>query len=171
MKQRISGWQLPWLALPSFARAVPGPWTLALPLSTPLHSPFFPKLFLAAVVQRTRGLGPPLGSLVVSRPACRFVLETFIEASVTTRPPPFSCRFTQARKESQNSPPRPWCYCRFRDARVLRNRVQVAWRRAAEADLQIAIWENGLAPLVLGCASTCSLWASLLADIDTAAGV
>lgn len=76
--------------------------------------------------------------------------------------PPFFMQVRTCSQAGADFAPSVWCYCRFRDAQVLRNRVQVAWRRGEEGDLQIVILENGLAPLLRACGSNCCLWKTCL---------
>lgn len=66
--------------------------------------------------------------------------------------------------------PSVWCYCRFRDTQVLRNRVQVAWRGGVEGDLQVVIWEDGLASFGSGRRKHLLSVEDLPADMYTAAG-
>lgn len=83
--------------------------------------------------------------------------------------PPFFMQVHTCSQAGADFAPSVWCYCRFRDAQVLRNRVQVAWRRGEEGDLQIVILENGLA-FASGMRKQLLSVEDLLADMHTAAG-
>lgn len=156
----LLGFALPCLAMP-------GPSSLSQP---PLHSPVFPKLFLGC--RRPENSARLWASLVRLSPGVPFRSRISHRSLCDKAAAPFSCRLTHARKETQNSPPRSLVLLQVPGCSSFgKSGPGCMALRGVEGDLQIAIWENVLAPLALDCARTCSLWQNLLADMDTAAGL
>lgn len=154
----LLGFALPCLAMP-------GPASLSQP---PLHSPVFPKLFLGS--RRPEDSARLWASLVGLSPGVPFRSRNPHRSLCDKAAPPFLMQaHTRSQGDAEFAPSVPGATAGSGMLEFWE--IGSRLHRGEEGVLQIAIWQNGLTRVVLGCASTCFLWQNLLADMDTAAGL